>query len=233
MMAYVEFLSEGVGRRVSRQDKTHSIKETYLLDRSTPNFLSVRPEPITPVLKTFHPGRHQWGVWLAGYPWQYICAATYRDKLGRAKAEDSFFLFMDRLERDLAKAAGIRDRFPVAYAAVMERRAAGLGASPIAAHWHFVFAVPPWLQSRAQTKARLLWTFSNGDIKIDAYNPIGGGAHYLAKLVGNSDFEIRFYNLDRLTYAGPADLFDAQQTDPYVPDHFRYSLSGQTFVLRQ
>ena len=202
------------------------------MDRSASTFISSSTTPTNLVLKTFNLDRYQSGVWAASYPWQFICTATYRDKRSRAKAENSFFLFIDRFKRELAKAVGIRDRFPIAYAAVMERRAAGLGMPAIASHWHFVFAVPQRLQGRANTIARLLW-MANGDIKIAPYHPHLGGAHYLAKLVGNSDFQLHFDNLDRLTDIGPTDLFIAQQTDPYVPEHFKHAMTGETMAMRR
>jgi hypothetical protein len=121
---------------------------------------------------------------------------------------------------------------PVACIAVPERRSSGLGLPAIPLHWHFVASVPTQHTTAALRNARFLWERHYGQAKIARYDPERSGARYLAKLAGDSRFEYFDQNLDRLTYRGPTDFFEHFQKDPYVPDHVRHKMSGQTLSLR-
>ena len=134
--------------------------------------------------------------------------------------------FIDKLSRALGKVS-------VAYFAAQERRTSGLGMPAIPAHWHFVFAVPDWHRKKSSEIAKELWRSRNGFFNIRRYDPHRNGAHYISKLAAyGGNFEIAFDNLDRLTYNGPQDLFEAAKASPYVPDHVKHRTYGETLVLR-
>jgi hypothetical protein len=198
------------------------------LNRSIPFFL--QPQVSRPELRTFNHVAQQWGTYLRGFPWQFFCTGTYSHKMSLNQTEVSLRAFFDRLGRGLGR--GPR-RVRVAYVAVRERRTSGLGLPAIAAHWHFMFAVPDWHQTRSAELAKALWRPHNGKFDIRRYNAEDCATFYVSKLAGGAaEFEPEFDNLGRLAYTGPQDLYQAQQLDPYVPDHVKHRTFGETLVLR-
>jgi len=177
-------------------------------------------------LRAFDHTAQQWGTWLGGFPWQFFCTATYKRKMALAQTESSLRAFFDKLGRALGNT-------PVAYVAALERRTSGLGMPPIAAHWHFMYAVPEWKRGMSAEVAKELWRSRNGRLNIRRYSSAQFGAFYTSKLAAHGcEPELRFDNLDRLTYRGPHDLFEAAKASAYVPDHVKHLTYGQTLVLR-
>jgi hypothetical protein len=203
-------------------------KKEVLLDRPV-SFTPSAPQPSASgkprrSLKTFDMTVQAYGVFFKGYPWQIFGCGTYRAKLSDERASKLLTAHFDRLRKSI--------KAPVAYLAIPERRRAGLGYSPIDLHWHFVMSVPPQHTMTTLHNARCFWEKHYGNAKIELYDDAGSGAHYLAKLAGQSDFDYAESNLKRLSYNGPADLFEHFQRDPYVPDHVRHRTSGKTLLLR-
>jgi hypothetical protein len=175
-------------------------------------------------LKTFDITVQQYGTFFSGFPWQIYGCGTYRSYATTDRATRLLTVYFDRLRRSI--------KAPIAYLAVPERRTSGLGLPPIALHWHFVASVPPQHTTTFLHNARSLWKEHYGNPKIEPYDAGRSGAHYLAKTAGASNFDYVVYNLKRLSYSGPADLYQHFQKDPYVPDHVRHLTYGKTLSLR-
>ena len=197
------------------------------MNRSIPFSLRSPEQPTARYeLRTFNHAAQQWGTYLGGFAWQFFCTGTYRHYRSLQQTEVSLRAFFERLGRAL-------DGVPVAYAAVRERRTAGLGMPAIPAHWHFLFAVPEWHQRRCVELAGELWRSRNGKFDIRRYDPAGNAAFYVSKLAaGSAEFDIQLGNLERLAYNGPDDLFETVKNDCYVPEHVKHLTSGETLVRR-
>lgn len=202
------------------------LEEGKLLDRSLPQDLCGRFSAVSrhSTLKTYNVVAQQYGAFFAGFRWQYFCTGTYRKRCSRFAAEAHFSTYMSRLRRTL--------KAPVSFIAVKEFRTSGLGHPPIPIHWHFVVATVPRHRSALKTCARNVWERYYGNFRGEIYDPSEAGAHYLAKLASNTEFDYQAGNLDRLAYSGPSDLYECFQTDDYVPFHAKQLTSGQTLVLR-
>jgi hypothetical protein len=204
-----------------------STREEVLLDRSMPFISPPPPLPIVPPrdrLKNFDSAVQHYGTFFSGYPWQMFGCGTYRSYATLEQAKPRLVVYFDRLRKSI--------KAPIAYLAVAERRISGLGHPAIPLHWHFVASAPPQYTTTVLHNARSFWGKHYGNAKIDPYDARCSGAHYLAKLAGDSRFEFFFENLDRLPYRGPVDLFEHARTDPYVPDHVRHLTTAKTLSLR-
>lgn len=202
-------------------------RKRFLLDRSMSYISAVSSQgpkgESRRSLKTFNITAQEYGIFFSGFPWQFFGCGTYRAYTTVART-DRLLPASDRLRRSI--------KAPVAYVAVAERRTSGLRHPAIPLHWHFVMSVPPQHTINALHNARCLWKGHYGDTKIDPYDPKRSGAHYLAKLAGGSNFEYFSKNLERLPYSGPADIYAYLQIDPYVPNHAKHMMRGETLVLR-
>lgn len=198
-----------------------------LLDRSMPPIATPVPcGSIVPRrnLRTFDHSVHAYGTYLRGFAWDLYGCGTYRSRKTQESAKHLFNAYIRRLRRSL--------KAPVAWFAVHERRTSGCGHPAIALHWHFLAAVPAQHREPLLRAAKLLWETRYGDAMISPYDPEDHGAFYITKLAGGGDFDYICGNLKRLQYGGPADMFSHFQTDPYVPDHVRHRVTGQTLAIR-
>lgn len=176
------------------------------------------------VLTKFSVLSQQYGTFIGGFDWQIYGCCTYRSRKRSHELDHSFQCFIKGLSRYIKR--------PVAYLAVLERRWSGLGRPEILPHWHFVAAAPPPHTTTLLPNARDIWRAHYGDAKIERYDKDEWAAHYNAKLAGTNDFHYLFDNLHRLTYTGPADLFEHFRSDPYVPSHAKAMTHGETLVVR-
>jgi hypothetical protein len=174
-------------------------------------------------LRTFNRTVNDYGTFIGGYPWDLYGCGTYRYRTTKASATRLLHTYFDRLRNSL--------KTTIAWLAVPESRHSGCGFPESAPHWHFVMAAPPQRRQELLVKARSIWEGHHGNSKIDDYDG-RPGTFYLAKTAYGADFDYCCEHLDRLTYAGPTDLYAYAQTDPYVPDHVRHLTTGQTLVVR-
>ena len=157
------------------------------------------------------------GTWLRGYHWQFYGCGTYRDDhMTETWAQILIKRYFERLSRKLGRT--------VSYYAVLERRYSGCSGFEIRPHWHFLAAAHGC--EGLEVSAEKLWKERHGIAKIEAYDPDGWGAYYVAKLSGHQNGLVEFYGLERLQYHGPPDLLVASRENPYVPDHLKDKVFG-------
>jgi hypothetical protein len=126
---------------------------------------------------------------------------------------------------------GISLEARIPYIAVPEYRHSGCGLPGIPLHYHCLIACrQPWAAVFPEM-ATHLWESMAGNCKIDPYDPVLSGAHYIAKLAGHENFDWICDNLERLTPVGPMDLYASAQGNPYVPVNAKGHNHLTTLVL--
>ena len=175
-------------------------------------------------LKTYEPFIQHYGTFFSAFPWQAYCTGTYRKRLSRLAAEETFRVFIRLLERKL--------KCRLAYVAVPERTTSGLGKPAGPWHWHFVLCGPAHKAVRLLEQASLLWTKFYGNAHVLAFDPTRNGSRYLAKTAAQIGFDYYAENLTLFGKAMRLDLFEDQQLAPYVPDHVRHKVNGQSLAMR-
>jgi hypothetical protein len=174
-------------------------------------------------LETFDHAVQQYGAFFAAYAWQAYCTGTFRTEQGLVAAERRFQRFINMAERKL--------KSPLGFVAVPDRTTSGLGKSG-PWHWHFLLCGPPHLEAELLMLAKKLWEWLNGNAHVLPYDRDLNGAHYLAKKAGEEHFDYWIKIPDCMKRTAFPDFFLQQQSDPYVPNHVRDKLFGETLVLR-
>jgi hypothetical protein len=171
------------------------------------------------MLKNYDSSIQAWGTYLRGFPWDAYGTFTFRNATALTLAKALLKRFLEL-------------HGPAACFAAVEQRTSGCGLHSIPLHIHLLAAVTSSKQTGWTENLERHWRVLHGDAHVRRYASSRPASFYVAKLANHPAGDFFFWNMDRMTYTGPTDIWGSMNTSEYVPRHVKHLPYARSLALR-